>query len=97
MEQQSPQLPERDPRLWKMAKKRAGFKSHFINYLIVNAFLWAVWWFTGSNDGDPGWPWPLWPTLGWGVAIVFHYFDAYIYPEANSAEREYEKLKRKQQ
>ena len=88
---------DRDPRLWAIAKKRAGFKSHLATYLIVNAFLWALWFFTSGNDNDPGWPWPLWPTLGWGVAIVFNYFDSYVYPEANSAEREYEKLKKQKE
>jgi hypothetical protein len=51
---------------------------------------------TTFGDRDP----QLWEiarsTLGWGTGLVFHFFDAYIYPEANSAEQEYERLKRKQ-
>lgn len=88
---------DRDPLLWEIARKRASFKSNLIAYFIVNAFLWAVWYFSDGMDRSHNWPWPLWPTLGWGIGIVFHYFGAYVYPEANSAEREYEKLKRKNQ
>jgi hypothetical protein len=87
----------KDPKLWEIAQKRAGFKSHLATYLIVNAFLWALWFFTHDGDNNDRWPWPLWPTLGWGVGMVFHFFSVYIYPEANSAEREYEKLKRKKE
>ena len=39
-------------------------------------------------------PWPIWPTLGWGLGVAFNYFDAYSSPDKQSAiEREYEKLK----
>lgn len=86
---------DKDPRLWEIARERAGFKSNLISYLIVNVFLWAIWYFTDDAKSDNRWPWPLWATLGWGVGVVFHYFGAYVYPEANSTEREYEKLKKK--
>ncbi|MBL7742851.1 MAG: 2TM domain-containing protein [Chitinophagaceae bacterium] len=96
MEHYSTTPPDKDPNLWEIARKRASFKSHLITYLVVNAFLWALWFFSHGHDRADQWPWPLWPTLGWGVGIVFNYFGAYVYPEVNSAEREYEKLKRKQ-
>lgn len=97
MENSKPTPGDKDPKLWEIAKKRAGFKSNLITYLIVNAFLWALWYITDGHEHSGKWPWPIWPTLGWGIGIAFHYFGAYVYPEANSAEREYEKLKRKQQ
>lgn len=44
------QTPEgKDPQLWDIAQRRASFKRHFTTYLIVNAFLWAVWYFTGDE------------------------------------------------
>jgi hypothetical protein len=86
---------DKDPRLWEIAQRRASFKSHLATYLIVNAFLWALWFFTNKEDRGSNWPWPLWPTLGWGIGILFHFFGAYVYPEANSVEKEYEKLKKK--
>lgn len=87
----------KDPVLWEVAQKRASFKSHLVSYLIVNSFLWALWYFTGRHS-DNSWnelPWPVWPTLGWGIGLGFHFAGAYIFPQTNSVEKEYEKLKSK--
>ena len=96
----STSTPEgKDEALWEIAKRRAGFKSHLTSYLIVNAFLWAIWYFTQhSYTDDEGYmfPWPMWPTLGWGIGLAFHFADAYIFPKSNAVEREYQKLKNKQ-
>jgi hypothetical protein len=83
---------DKDPKLWEIARKRASFKSNLIAYFIVNAFLWAIWYITDGRSNSGGWPWPVWSTLGWGIGLLFHFFGAYVYPEANSTEREYEKL-----
>ncbi len=88
----------KDPELWEIAQKRASFRSHVVSYLIVNTFLWAIWFFTDRHQrweqGDL--PWPVWPALGWGVGLAFHYAGAYIFPRANLVETEYEKLKQQQ-
>jgi hypothetical protein len=88
-------VPEgKDPQLWEIAKKRAGFKSHLYSYLIINVFLWVLWYVRNGNTYQ--WntiPWPLWVTLGWGIGLAFNYVDAYIYPKVNSVEKEYDKLK----
>ena len=34
--------PQKDPRLWELARKRAGFKSHLGTYLVIITFLGAV-------------------------------------------------------
>ncbi|HMI79678.1 MAG TPA: 2TM domain-containing protein [Ferruginibacter sp.] len=92
----------KDPILWEIAQKRASFKTHAVTYIIINAFLWGVWFLSSNRHdidfGNFGWgniPWPLWSTLGWGVGLAFHFAGAYIFPQANSVEREYEKLKNK--
>jgi len=101
--QQTP--PEgKDPVLWEIARKRASFKSHALTYVIVNLFFWGIWYFTSNGDHDvdiEGWklhnyPWPIWPALGWGIGLAFHFAEAYIFPKTNSVEREYEKLKNEQ-
>lgn len=85
----------RDPEMWEIAKKRSGFRSHLYSYVIVNAFLWAIWFFTSGRSFQwNGIPWPLWVSMGWGVGLAFNYIDAYVYPKSNSVEKEYEKLKR---
>lgn len=88
---------QRDPKLWELAKRRASFKYNLASYIIINAFLWGVWYFSSSREQNTGWPWPIWPTLGWGVGLVFHYIGAYVYTGVDATEREYEKLKEKQQ
>ncbi len=100
-------VPERkDPALWEIAQKRASFKRHLVTYLIINAFLWALWYFTGRHsaievDGEDlaaiNFPWPLWTTLGWGIGLAFHFSGAYVSPRALSVEKEYEKLQNKKQ
>jgi len=87
----------KDPELWQIAQKRAGFKSHLLSYIIVNGFFWLIWFFTkGHYEGYEGFPWPLWPMFGWGIGIAFHFAEAYIFPRSNSVEKEYQKLKNKQ-
>ncbi len=82
-------MEERDKQLWRIAKKRAGFKKHLASYIIVNGFLWAVWWFTG-HDNDM---WPVWPCLGWGIGLAFSYYGAYHDNRDEDTMKEYQKLK----
>lgn len=91
------QLPqnEKDAALWEIAKKRANFKKSFLTYVIINIFLWCIWFFNGSffRWSNSNWPWPLWVTLGWGLGIAFQYRDAYLAPKSNAVQKEYDKLK----
>lgn len=88
---------QKDQQLWEIAQKRASFKTHFITYVLVNAFLWILWALNGADNYGGGIPWPAWSTLGWGLGVASHYFNAYVYPKSNSVEREYEKLKKEQE
>ena len=97
-------MENRDEQLWRIAKKRAGFKKQLASYIIVNSFLWAIWYFTLGHseinnnisiDGD-NFPWPIWPTLGWGVGLAFSYFKAYHDTRESDTMREYQKLKDKE-
>ncbi len=86
---------ERDEQLWRIARKRANFRRSFFVYVVINAFLWGVWWFTiGRNSGVRGYPWPIWVMLGWGIGIAFQYFDAYHGSKQDLEQQEYEKLKK---
>lgn len=83
-----------DKRLWRLARKRAQFKKGFVVYLAVNVLLWAVWWFTiGRQVGVNASTWPIYVTLGWGIGVVVAYFDAYGGNGRTLAEREYERLR----
>ncbi len=61
----------KDPQLWDIAKRRASFKTHLATYVIINVFLWAIWFFTDGDRYGSNLPWPVWSTLGWGIGLVF--------------------------
>ena len=86
---------QRDERLWRIAKARAGFKSHLITYLVINAGFWAIWFFTDNNKS--GTPWPVWPGLGWGMGLAFQYFNAFHRDPFGDTLKEYEKLQAEQE
>ena len=86
-----------DDQLWRIAKKRAAFKRSLVTYIVINGFLWAIWWFTAYRNGHTAGYWPIWPMLGWGLGIAFQYFNAYGHTDRETAtQQEYERLKRQQ-
>lgn len=87
---------EKDKALWRIAKRRAGFKKHLSTYLIVNAFFWGIWFFTDGRTYGGLMPWPAWASLGWGIGLAFNYASAYHNTDINNTEKEYQKLKNKQ-
>lgn len=89
---------EKDRELWKLAKKRVGFRRHLATYMVINGFLWALWYFTDHKHDDResgGVPWPIFPMLGWGIGLMFSYLNAYVFTKHDSVEKEYERLKGK--
>jgi hypothetical protein len=87
---------EKDQILWKQAKKRVGFKNHLFSYLIVNTMLWVMWFFTGRETEEGGFPWPVFCTLGWGFGIFWHFMGAFVFNnKLSQIEKEFEKLKQK--
>src|SRR4051795_13543528 len=67
---------EKNPRLWKKAKKRAAFRKQLITYLVINSSLWLIWLISEHGDRLID-AWPIWCTFGWGIAIIFSYLAAY--------------------
>ncbi|SFE27131.1 2TM domain-containing protein [Chitinophaga sp. CF118] len=81
---------QRDERLWQIAKSRSRFRTHLMIYLVINAFLWAIWFLTSHNFSVT--PWPVWPALGWGLGLAFQYFHAWHRDPFGDTVREYDKL-----
>lgn len=82
-----------DETLWKVAKKRSAFKLSLVVYLVINAFLVGLWFVT---TGKTSYFWPIWPMIGWGLAIVFQFVDAYMTNGLFSEDKEFERLKQKE-
>ncbi|HEY1112851.1 MAG TPA: 2TM domain-containing protein [Chitinophagaceae bacterium] len=86
----------KDPHLWHLAQRRASFKRHLAAYAILNIFFWVLWYVTHEGGEPDGLPWPVWPMLGWGIGVAFHYASAYLATGDNTVEREYHKLVQQQ-
>ena len=56
-------------------KRKRDFRNHLLVFVLVNASLWVIWAVTGA-----GFPWPVFPLVGWGLGVVFHAFDTYRKP-----------------
>ena len=80
---------KKDQQLWKIAKKRAGFKHSLLSYIGINILFIVIWTLTGR-----GYFWLMWTLIFWGFAILMQYFRAYHGFSAFSTEKEYEKLKK---
>ncbi len=55
-------------------KARADFRVHLLIYVLVNAFLWAIWF---TTDATPGTPWPVFASIGWGIGLLAHWWTVY--------------------
>ena len=49
----------------RRARRVAEARTHVGTYLVVIAGLWLIWALTGG-----GYAWPVWPMLGWGLAVA---------------------------
>lgn len=57
-----------------------GRRSHVAAYVVVITGLWLVWLLTGL-----GHPWPVWPMLGWGMALLGHHPQVRLCPGSTRA------------
>ncbi len=68
----------------KRVEEKKGFFVHLTVYVVVNAIIFAVWWIT---MGGHGYPWFIWPLLGWGIGIVFHFLGVFFFDRETDWER----------
>ena len=89
---------QRDEKLWQLAKRRADFQNSLIGFVITTGICWVIWYLTTGRHGiNTGTPWPLWVMLGLGIGLLLKFIKAYKTDKNTMAEREYEKLKNKDQ
>lgn len=99
-----------DDEIRKMAVRRVrrkkGFFSHLMVYIIVNAFLWCIWALSaGLFNWGPWWGmhdgrlymWPLWVTVFWGIGLLFHCLSVFAFHggwEQSEVEKEIQRIKK---
>ncbi len=69
----------------KRVKAKKSFYQHLMSYSIVNLFLIALNLIIS--------PWDIWfvfPLLGWGVGLAFHYVDVFGIPGFDILSKEWE-------
>jgi hypothetical protein len=75
----------------KRVQARMGFFVHVCMYVVMNTGIFAIWALTGQ-----GYPWFMWPMLGWGIGILAHGVTLAIGPgsaaETRAIERELHRL-----
>ena len=89
---------QRDEKLWRVAKRRAEFQDSLLGYFIITIILWGIWYFTAGRRGvNTEMPWPIWPTFFMGIALFLKFMRAYTTDKDTLAEKEYERLKNRNQ
>ncbi len=89
---------QRDEKLWQIARRRADFQNSLLGFMVITGICWAIWYMTSYRNGhEYGTPWPLWVMLGLGISLFLKFIRAYKTDKDTLAEREYEKLKGKNQ
>ncbi|MFC1974673.1 2TM domain-containing protein, partial [Chloroflexota bacterium] len=64
-------------------------------YICVNILLIIIWAFVAGR----GFPWFIFPLVGWGIGLLFHYLGAFVFgrrSDSASIEKEAEKIRREQ-
>jgi hypothetical protein len=67
-------------------KKRRDFRTHLLVYVLVNAFLVAIW----AITSDHGFFWPVFVIGAWGIGLVMNAWDAYWRRDITEADIEQE-------
>lgn len=73
---------------WKQRQRRE-FYSHLTSYCIINGFLLMV-----NLLTTRGYIWVVWPMMGWGIGLAFHYVNAFFIAD-EKAERGAKRILRK--
>jgi len=71
----------------KRVKEKREFYTHLAAYIVVNAFLFLIWKFVAGD----GYPWFVWVLGGWGIGIIFHFLDVFMFKNSAWEKREVEK------
>ena len=73
-------------------KKKRDFIGHLFAYVLINGLILIIW----ATVAGGGFFWPMFPMLGWGIGLFFHWWDVYHgdTPTEDEIQREMERMSR---
>ncbi|MBP2833802.1 2TM domain-containing protein [Aquimarina sp. U1-2] len=77
--------------IYEKARRRVGFRIHFIAFIIGVLINWVVWAVYPTVH-----IWPIWPTLGWSIGITAHYLGVFYPGKVFSIEKEINRIQLKE-
>ena len=84
----------------RRVKAKRDFYGHFAAYVVVNIILVIVWALTSPG----GYLWFLWPLGMWGVFVLWHFLDVFVFnvlvfgrrSDKGAIEKEADKIRKEQ-
>jgi hypothetical protein len=64
---------EIENRIRDRVRKIRDFYTHLVVYVVINLMLVGIWYFTSG-----GFPWFIFPVVGWGIGLFFHWYSVYV-------------------
>lgn len=74
---------------YREAKKRVEAKKEFYQHITVFVVM-SVFFFTLNIITAPYALWFYWPIIGWGIGVLFHYFEVFGFPAIPQMSQEWE-------
>ena len=79
-----------DERDYIIAKKRVKAKKEFYHHLSTFTVMSIFFFLLNAVTAFGNW-WFYWPILGWGIGVLFHYFDVFGLPGVGQMSSNWEK------
>ncbi len=74
----------------KRAEGKIAFYTHLVIYIVVNIFLFIIWYLVSG-----GFPWFIFSIFGWGIGLITHFIHSFSSTFVDKLiKKEYEKLKK---
>ncbi len=69
----------------KRVKKKKDFYQHLTSYMVMGVFFFVL----NAVTSFGNW-WFYWPMLGWGIGLIFHYFETFGVPGVGNFDKDWE-------
>lgn len=80
-----------DEKAYEQAMRRVqaklGFQQHLVSYILGSVLLIGIYLLTSLMPGFPTYPWFIWPLAGWGLALVAHFLEVFVFSEIRADAR----------